>query len=82
MSTYAIHVLQCVYCRKKQRKITELNTCDSSDADEDSDDDESIGNTEFPEYVSCKRIYEILTYCFINSLFVNFGKVYNVQTVS
>ena len=53
-------VLQCVYCcRKKQKKIIELNACDSSDADEDSDDDESIANMEFPEYVSCKQINDL-----------------------
>ena len=49
--TYELQ-LMC-FCRKnsKQKKTVELNACDSSD-DEDSDGDESIGNMEFPEYVS------------------------------
>ena len=44
-----------VFCRKKQKKVVELNAHDSSE-DEGSDDDESIGNVEFPEYVSCMRL--------------------------
>ena len=56
MSTFANKLMNCnvFIFRKKQKKITELNTCDSSD-EEDSDGDESIGNMEFPEYVSYKR---------------------------
>ena len=34
----------------RRKKKIELSTCDSSDSDEDSND--SIGDMEFPEYVS------------------------------